>query len=53
MNPNAKCLSENYSSTPVILIVRTEGREAADVANFCMMIAEVVSLNFDSEAAQA
>ena len=28
-------------------------REAADVANFCMMIAEVVSLNFDSEAAQA
>lgn len=32
MNPNAKCLSENYSSTPVILIVRTEGREAADVA---------------------
>lgn len=28
-------------------------REAADVANFCMMIAEVVSLNFDSEATQA
>ena len=28
-------------------------REAADVANFCMMIAEVVSLNSDPEATQA
>lgn len=32
MNPNAKCLSENHSGVPVMLIVRTEGREAADVA---------------------
>ena len=32
MNPSAKCLSENHPDAPVILIVRTEGREAADVA---------------------